>query len=144
MDQVTVRVQCADVNSAETDVRFRSGMAAGAATAAALAASAAVAVPALAATHKPGSSCAISPNPAAVNATYVVSAVGLPTGTAVNLFVTAPDGSTTGSPLGSTPDGTFNLNESSSTPGSWTYQFTGPTKHNTVVYGTCSVTVTGQ
>jgi hypothetical protein len=84
--------------------------------------------------------CTISPSPAAVGQTYVVSVSGLPTGTAINLWVTAPDGTTTGSPLGSTPDGTFALNESSSSAGQWTYAFSGPTKQHTVVYSTCSVT----
>lgn len=84
--------------------------------------------------------CSISPNPAAVGATYLVSVSGLPTGTAINLWITAPDGTKTGSPLGSTPDGTFNLNESSSHAGQWTYAFSGPVKQNTVVYSTCSVT----
>jgi hypothetical protein len=85
--------------------------------------------------------CSINPNPAAVGQTYVVSVSGLPTGTAINLWVTDPNGNTTGSPLGSTPDGTFNLNESSSFAGNWTYAFSGPVKQNTVVYSTCSVSV---
>ena len=122
-------------------MRLRPVVVTGAVVAAAMTAVPMVAVSSFAASHKSGSSCAISPNPAAVDATYVVSATGLPTGTAVNLWVTSPDGSTTGSPLGSTPDGTFNLDETSATAGTWTYQFTGPTKHNTVVYGTCSVAV---
>ncbi len=84
--------------------------------------------------------CSISPSPAAVGQTYVVSTSGLPTGTAVNLWVTDPSGNTTGSPLGSTPDGSFNLNESSSSAGKWTYTFSGPTKNNnTAIYSSCSV-----
>lgn len=82
--------------------------------------------------------CTINPSTAAVGETYVVSVSGLPTGTAINLWVTE-DGVTTGSPLGSTPDGTFNLNESSQTPGVTTYTFSGPTKKNMTIYGTCSV-----
>jgi hypothetical protein len=59
---------------------------------------------------------------------------------AVNLWVTDPSGTTTGSPLGSTPDGTFALNESSSSAGTWTYVFSGPTKNNgMLIYATCSV-----
>ncbi len=92
-----------------------------------------------AASHKLDPPCSISPSPAAVGQTYVVSVSGLPTSTAINLWVTDPSGQTTGSPLGSTPDGTFNLNESSSSAGTWTYAFSGPTKNNTVVYATCSV-----
>jgi hypothetical protein len=95
-----------------------------------------------AASHKSDPTCSISPNPAAVGQTYVVSATGLPTSTAVNLWVTDPKGNTAGSPLGSTGDGTFNLEESSSFAGTWTYTFSGPTKNNpgtTVIYASCSV-----
>jgi hypothetical protein len=86
--------------------------------------------------------CTVNPSPAAIGQTYVVTASGLPTGTAVNLWVTDPSGNTSGSPLGSTPDGTFTLNESSSSGGTWTYTFSGPTKNNTgttAVYASCSV-----
>jgi len=84
----------------------------------------------------------ITPNPASVGQTFVVSVTGLPVGSAVNLFVTAPDGTVSGSPLGSTPDGTFALDESAPSAGDWTYTFTGPTKrHNTVVYASATVTV---
>ncbi len=70
----------------------------------------------------------------------MVTATGLPTMSAVNLWVTDPSGSTTGSPLGSTPDGTFALNESSSSAGTWTYMFSGPTKNNGMqIYASCSV-----
>ena len=88
------------------------------------------------------SSCSVNPSSAAVDQTYVVSASGLPTDTAVNLWVTDPSGVTNGSPLGSTPDGTFAMNESSSSAGTWTYTFSGPTKNNpdaTTVYASCSV-----
>lgn len=94
-----------------------------------------------AASHRADPPCSISPGLVAVGQTYVVSVSGLPTGSAVNLWVTSPDGTTTGSPLGSTPDGTFNLNESSSSAGTWSYAFSGPTKtNNTLIYATCSVT----
>ena len=108
------------------------------------AASMAAAAPALAGKGGPTSrtsGCSINPGAAAVGATYVVSVSGLPTGTAINLWVTAPDGTTTGSPLGSTPDGSFALNESSSSSGPWTYTFSGPTKQHTTIYADCSVTV---
>jgi hypothetical protein len=86
------------------------------------------------------SSCSVNPSSVAVGDWYLVSASGLPTDTAINLWVTDPSGSTVGSPLGSAPDGTFNLNETSSSAGTWTYVFSGPTKtNNTAVYGTCSV-----
>jgi hypothetical protein len=88
--------------------------------------------------HSSTSGCAVDPLSADVGETYVVSAWGIPTGIAVNLWVTE-NGVTAGSPLGSTPDGAFNLNEVSSTPGVTTYTFSGPTKKNMTVYGTCSV-----
>jgi hypothetical protein len=84
------------------------------------------------------SGCAVNPASADVGEVYVVSAWGIPTGTAVNLWVT-DDGVTTGSPLGSTPDGTFNLDEWSATAGVTTYTFSGPTKKHMTIYGTCSV-----
>jgi hypothetical protein len=92
--------------------------------------------------HSADPSCSISPSTADIGQVYVVSASGLPTSTAINLWVTDPNGNTTGSPLGSAPTGTFNLNESSSSAGTWTYTFSGPTKKNpstTAVYATCSV-----
>jgi len=86
--------------------------------------------------------CSINPSPVAVGQSYLLSASGLPTGTPVNLWVTDPSGHTSGSPLGGTGDGTFNMNESSSSAGTWTYTFSGPTKNNpdaTAVYASCSV-----
>src|SRR6266550_1410684 len=56
--------------------------------------------------HGASSGCRVDPGSADVGETYVVSAWGIPTGTAINLWVSA-DGVTTGSPLGGTPDGTF-------------------------------------
>jgi hypothetical protein len=72
----------------------------------------------------------------------VVSVSGLPIGVPINLWITDPSGSTSGSPLGSTGDGSFALNESASSAGSWKYSFSGATKNNpstTVVYSSCSV-----
>jgi hypothetical protein len=89
--------------------------------------------------HNGDPGCSITPSDSSVGATYTVSAWGLPIGTAVNLWVTAPDGTTSGSPLGSTPDGTFNMNESSASAGLWTYVFAGPVKQHTQVYATCWV-----
>jgi hypothetical protein len=88
--------------------------------------------------HTNDSGCSVSSETVDVGQTYVVSAWGIPTDTAVNLWVTV-DGVTSGSPLGSTPDGTFNLNESSSVAGVTTYTFSGPTRKHMTVYGTCSV-----
>ena len=88
---------------------------------------------------KPDSGCAVSTATAGVGETYVVSAWGLPTNGAINLWVTA-DGVTTGTPLGGSPDGTFNLNEWSTSPGVTTYAFSGPTRPNNMkVYAECSV-----
>jgi hypothetical protein len=90
--------------------------------------------------HKSDPTCGISPSPTAVGEVYVVSAAGLPVLSAINLWVTDPSGNTTGSPLGSTPDGTFALNESSISAGTWTYVFSGPTKSNGMqIYASCSV-----
>jgi hypothetical protein len=86
--------------------------------------------------------CTISPSPAAVGQNYVLSVSGLPTGTPINLWVTDPSGHMSGSPLGSTGDGTFTMFESSSSAGTWTYAFAGATKNNwdaTPIYATCSV-----
>jgi hypothetical protein len=55
--------------------------------------------------------CSISPSPAAVGETYVVSVSGLPTGVPINLWITDPSGSTSGYPLASTGDGSFALSE---------------------------------
>lgn len=92
--------------------------------------------------HKSDPPCSITPNPAAMGEVYVVSATGLPVLSAINLWVTDPSGSTTGSPLGSTPDGNFALNESSISAGAWTYVFSGPTRSNNMqIYASCSVHV---
>ena len=88
--------------------------------------------------HDVASGCSVSTASADVGETYMVSAWGIPTGTAINLWVTE-DGVTTGSPLGSTPDGTFNLSMSSQSAGVTTYTFTGPTRKHMAVYGSCTV-----
>jgi hypothetical protein len=86
--------------------------------------------------------CTISPSPAAVGQTYVVSVSGLPTGVPINLWITDSGGNTSGSPLGSTGDGSFALEESASSAGNRKYSFSGATKNNpdtTVIYSSCSV-----
>ena len=82
--------------------------------------------------------CTVSTSSAPVGAPYVVSAWGLPTNSAVNIWVTE-GGVTTGRPLGGTADGTFNLNQASSQVGVTTYAFSGPTKPKMKVYASCSV-----
>jgi hypothetical protein len=89
--------------------------------------------------HATNSGCDVSAASADVGETYIVSAWGIPTGTGVNIWVTDPNGSTVGRPLGTTLDGTFNLEESSAFGGTWTYAFSGPTKNHMTMYGTCSV-----
>jgi hypothetical protein len=91
--------------------------------------------------HRASPACSISPNPATVGATYILSAVGLPAMSPINLFVIDPLGNVTGSPLGETPDGTYAMNESSALAGTTTYEFTGLVRNNTQIYATCSVDV---
>src|SRR2546425_9975895 len=79
-------------------------------------------------------SCSIDRNPARLGQTFVVNALGLPTNTAMNLLITDPNGDTQASPIGSTPDGTLNLNESPSLPGITTYTFSGSFKKKTPIY----------
>lgn len=91
-----------------------------------------------AASHKSDPGCTVSPSVVGVSERYTVSAWGLPTRTAINLWVTE-NGVTTGSPLGGTSDGTMNLSKSSPIAGTATYTFSGPTKGHMTVYATCSV-----
>jgi hypothetical protein len=92
-----------------------------------------------ASSQKSVAGCSVSPAAVGVNAVYPVSAWGLPTRGVINLWVTE-NGVATGSPLGGTTDGTFNLSRSSSSAGTTTYAFSGPTKGQMTVYATCSVT----
>jgi hypothetical protein len=80
--------------------------------------------------------CSVSPNPSPVGETHVVSVSGLPTDTAINLWVTDASG-TVGRPLGSTPEGSFALEESSRFVGTTIYQFSGPERGNMKIYSTC-------
>jgi len=93
-----------------------------------------------AAPRKKDPPCSVSVDPVTVGQTYVVLATGLPVGAPINLFVTE-GGQTVGRPLGSTPDGTFALNEASGVAGTTTYEFTGPVRPNIRVYSSCSVQV---
>jgi hypothetical protein len=90
--------------------------------------------------HGTNSGCAVSPSSADVGEAYVVSAWGLSTRTAINLWVTE-NGVTTGTPIGGTTDGTFALSLSSETAGVTTYTFSGPTGKNMKTYGSCSVSL---
>jgi len=98
-----------------------------------------LATAAFARTPKHNPSCTIIPDPAEPGA-YVMRVSGLPTATALNVWITDPDGNIAGAPLGTTPDGTFNfkLNGSSSPPGA-TYTFSGRVKKNTAIYASCSL-----
>jgi hypothetical protein len=98
--------------------------------------------PIAAASHKADPGCSVSPSAPTVGSTYTVAAWGLPTGRALNLWVTDPAGTVTGTPIGSTSDGTFTINGSAPSAGTWTYTFKGADKNNpatTPVYATCSV-----
>jgi len=85
--------------------------------------------------------CSISPSQASVGPVYVVHAENRPILEPINLWVTSPDGTVVGSPLGSTPDGTFSLDEVSNTAGVWTYTFSGVVraKGYMKVYAICSM-----
>ena len=96
--------------------------------------------PIAAASQKSDPGCSVSAVTVGVNTVYTVSAWGLPTRGAMNLWVTE-NGVTTGSPLGGTSDGTFNLSKSSSVAGTTTYAFSGPTRNHMTMYATCSVAV---
>jgi hypothetical protein len=78
--------------------------------------------------------CEVSVSSPAVGETFWLGTSGLPTGIAINLWTTDADG-TTGSPLGSTTDGTFDFQVAAAVAGTTTYKFAGPTKkNNTTVY----------
>ncbi len=80
------------------------------------------------------------PNPVAVEDVFILHAEGLPLETAINLWVTPPGGVKVGSPLGSTPDGTFAMNEFCTERGNWLWEFTGPTRHkNTPILAAVTV-----
>jgi hypothetical protein len=85
--------------------------------------------------------CTTSAGSVSVGDTFWLSVDGLPTGTAINLWVTDSRG-TFGSPLGSTPDGSFHMQESAAVPGTTTFAFSGPVRGNMAVYATCSVVAT--
>jgi hypothetical protein len=84
--------------------------------------------------------CVVSTSSAAVGETYWLGVSGLPTGIAINLWTTDATG-TSGSPLGSTTDGTFHFQVSSAVGGTVTYTFSGPTKKTTTAYSSCSVSI---
>jgi hypothetical protein len=84
-------------------------------------------------------SCWMDPSTAPVGQDYLVHAAGLPKLTAINIWITEPDGTVIGRPLGTTPDGTFDLWESSDSAGTYEYAFSGPTKPNTKMLADCSM-----
>jgi hypothetical protein len=83
--------------------------------------------------------CVVNPNPVSVGQSYTVSVSGLPTSTVLNLWVTDPNGNTTGTPLGTVASGAMSLTTSSSAAGTWTYQVTGT--NATKVYSSCTAQV---
>ena len=98
-------------------------------------------------------SCAVSPNPAALDQLFTVSATGLPNGGAVNLIITFPNAIAQTAPISVSSNGTYTLTESSANSifpseqkGTYTYQFVGrvrwPQGTFNQSYATCSVNVT--
>jgi hypothetical protein len=86
--------------------------------------------------------CSISSARAEVGEEFWIDAWGLPTGTAINIWVTDRSG-TVGRPLGSTSDGRFHMQEVSTVEGVTTFAFSGPVRGNgsMKVYARCSVDV---
>ena len=97
-------------------------------------------------------SCTVSPNPAALDQLFTISAVGLPTGSTVDLIVTFPNKIAATSPISVSSNGTYSLTESSANSmfpseqtGTYTYQFVSKVRwpagtfHQS--YATCSVSV---
>jgi len=101
---------------------------------------------------KPDPACSASPNAVSLNQSYTVSAWGLPTGgSAVNMIVTYPNGTTLTSSVTVASDGTYTLTQSSANAmpaeqtGSYTYEFVGkirwPQGAFNQSYATCSIHV---
>ena len=82
--------------------------------------------------------CTTSATAVTVGETFWLNVDGLPTGTAINLWVTDSRG-TSGSPLGGTPDGSFHMQEAAAVAGTTTFTFSGPQRGNMAIYATCSV-----
>src|SRR5712692_6158203 len=82
-----------------------------------------------------GPSCTVSPNPAALDQLFRISAAGLPTGSAANLIITFPNQTAATSPISVSSNGTYTLTMSSAgsmfpseQTGTYTYQFVGRVK----------------
>jgi len=99
------------------------------------------------------SPCTVNPNPAALDQLFTVSATGLPTGGAVNLIITFPNGTAATSPISVSSNGSYTLTMSSAgsmfpseQTGTYKYQFVGKVKWPAGTfnqsYATCSETVT--
>jgi len=74
---------------------------------------------------------------------YEIWGVGLPTKTALNVFVTDSSG-TVGFPVGERPSGILDgVYWNAGEPGTAKLEITGPTRPNTKVYATCWMEVTG-
>src|SRR5437879_9857068 len=96
-------------------------------------------------------SCTVSPNPAALDQLFTVSATGLPS--TVNLIITFPNKTAATSPISVSSNGTYTLTMSSAgsmfpseQTGTYTYQFVGrikwPAGTFRQTYATCSANVT--
>jgi hypothetical protein len=105
------------------------------------------------ASRQSSASCAVSPDPAALDQLFTVSASGLPTGGTVNLIETFPNGTVATSPISVSSNGTYTLTESSADSlfpaeqtGLYTFHFVGKVKWPQGTYNqsyaTCSENVT--
>ncbi len=102
--------------------------------------------------HKSDPPCTISPNPAALDQDFTISATNLPTGSSVTLIITFPNGTAETGPIVVASDGTYTLTESSASSifpseqtGTYSYQFVSKIKWPQGTfnqsYATCSVSV---
>jgi hypothetical protein len=116
-------------------------------------------LPAAATAGKAGSgtgNCSISPNPVVLDQVWTLSALGLPTGSTVNMIITFPDGGQVIGTITVGSNGTFTTTGNSDMSANWgfiapqqrgtySYQFVGkikwPAGTFTQSYARCSVIV---
>lgn len=105
----------------------------------------------VAATHK-APACAVTPTSVSLNQSFSVNAVGLPTGSPVNLIRKYPNGTTETMPISIASGGTYSLTQSSADSvlpsqqtGAYNYTFVGKVKWPqgtySQTYASCSVSV---
>jgi hypothetical protein len=86
---------------------------------------------------KPPAVCWMDPSPMTVGGDALLWGTGLPTKTALNVFIT-DSGETYGFPVGMHPDGIMGVGYSPEHEGTITAQITGPERGRTKVYATCT------